>query len=87
MVIRKTDRIPRSTVYVKWRTWRRTPFHQRSMRDGVEVVAQVGLDNLLTVEAQHVVRAEAESGDCGFEFERVVRTLPVVVVEEEGEAV
>lgn len=57
------------------------------MRDGVEVVAQVGLDNLLTVEAQHVVRAEAESGDCGFEFERVVRTLPVVVVEEEGEAV
>jgi hypothetical protein len=38
------------------------------------------------VEAQEVVQWLAESGDWGAEFEGVVRTMPVVVVEEDGEA-
>jgi len=36
------------------------------------------------VEAQEVVQWLAESGDWGAEFEGVVRTMPVVVVEEDG---
>ena len=34
------------------------------------------------MESQQVVHVEVESGDWGFEFERVVRAVPVVVVEE-----
>jgi hypothetical protein len=38
------------------------------------------------VEAQEVVHVEAEAGDRRAELEGVVRTVPVVVVEEEREA-
>jgi hypothetical protein len=38
------------------------------------------------VEAQEVVQRLAESRDWGAEFEGVVRTMPVVIVEEEREA-
>jgi hypothetical protein len=38
------------------------------------------------VEAQEVVQWEVESGDGSAEFEGVVRAVPVVVVEEEREA-
>jgi len=41
----------------------------------------------LAVEAQKVVQRQAESGDGRAEFEGVVRTMPVGVVEKEGEAV
>ena len=40
----------------------------------------------LAVEAQEVVHVEAETGDGRAEFEGVVRTVPVIVVEEEREA-
>jgi hypothetical protein len=39
------------------------------------------------VEAQEVVHVEEESGDGRAKFEGVVRAVPVVVVEEEREAI
>jgi hypothetical protein len=39
----------------------------------------------LDVEAQEVVQRLAESGDRREEFKGVMRAVPVVVVEEEGE--
>jgi hypothetical protein len=36
------------------------------------------------VEAQEVIHGERETRGRGFEGERVVRSVPVVVVEEEG---
>jgi len=39
------------------------------------------------VEAQHVVQWEVEAGDRGEEIEGVMRTVEVVIVEEETEAV
>ena len=44
------------------------------------------LESRLTVEAQEVVPRLAEAGDGRAELEGVVRTMPVVVVEEDGEA-
>ncbi len=41
----------------------------------------------LAVEAQQVVQWLAEPGDRGEEIEGVMRTMPVVVVEESGEAI
>jgi hypothetical protein len=43
-------------------------------------------ESALVVEAQEVVHVETETGDGRAEFEGVVRTMPVVVVEEEREA-
>lgn len=45
------------------------------------------LSPCLDVEAQHVVQWEVEAGDRGEEIEGVMRTVEVVIVEEETEAV
>ena len=42
--------------------------------------------SVLNVEAQEVVQWKAESGDGGTEFEGMMRAMPVVVVEKDGEA-
>ena len=49
--------------------------------------SSVGCAHDLVVEAQQVVQWLAETGDGRAEFKGVVRTVPVGVVEEDGEAI